>query len=73
MSTRLIYSFLPLKGLWDWALVRLPTTPSGVGGGTVSAGVLTLPTGTTFEINVGINLTGTGALLVEPGATLVVI
>jgi len=71
--TKLIYSFLPLKGVWDFALVRVPTVPSGTGGGTVTAGVLTLPSGTTFEINVGITLSGAGSIFVDSGATLLVI
>ena len=57
----------------DFNLIRIPTIPVGGGGTTVTAGVLTLPSGAQVECNVELQVTTAGSVFIDSGSTLLVI
>lgn len=63
--------FDALRG--DFNLIRIPTIAVSGGGTTVTAGVLTLPTGAQVECNVELQITTVGAVQIDAGSTLLVI
>lgn len=63
--------FDPFQG--EFKLVRIPVVAiGGSGGAIVTAGVLTMPSGTSVECIIEVNVTGIGEMLIEPGSTLLV-
>jgi hypothetical protein len=70
MSFTYRFIFDPLKG--DFNLTKIPISPIGSGGTTVTSGVLYMPSGTTVECDVQLIVSGIGGVLIEEGSTLLV-
>jgi len=63
---RLVYK--PLSG--EFVLEQLPT--GGVGGGTVTMGVVQITDGTSFQVTEGMGAIGDGEFVVEGGSEILI-
>lgn len=63
--------FDPFDG--EFNLVKIPTISVGGGGMTVTAGVLSLPSGTQVECNIEVTVSGVGDMIIDAGSTILVI
>lgn len=70
MSFTYRLSFDPIAG--EFKMIKIPVV-TVAGGATITAGVLTLPSGTEMECQLEITVTGPGSLTVDPGSTLLVV